>query len=418
MTAVRLPYVRRDPARPGPSLMPYASLTPTRAGVSLTDLAFLETGAAENFLPRRISLPKARRCTRVHMTDPQRPELLDQVNALLPAQLEEIIYKFRVPRHYLNGQSQGSRSIDLIQYLQQQGRLEELADELSRRASPPVEEGTTTNPRVLRCPRCTAALDVTLPSAKVLCVACAFATASPIPGVPDLTVENALSGSDRRNRKLYDTFAWAFDPAVRAVGTITDRRLIPSWMKVEALSDERRPGRCRILEVGIGTGANAEHLIDAVRRHAPHREIELWGVDLSESMLKICAKKAGALGGCTTRLILADAHRLPFNDGFFDRVFCTGLLSELGDPRTALAEMGRVARPGRPIVAVNYGPSTESDVSLAVQLVFKTVISVFGNWVPDADRMRALLPPNAIDVDLFWPNSAHYCLRFTMPRSE
>lgn len=44
--------------------------------------------------------------------------------------------------------------------------------------------------------------------------------------------------------------------------------------------------------------------------------------------------------------VRADAHELPFGDGSFDVLVCTGTLQYLQRPRQALAEFRRVLRPG------------------------------------------------------------------------
>lgn len=54
--AVRLPFLHRDPARPGVSLMPDAPVTFVRAGRILTELGLLDTGATVNVLPWNVGL--------------------------------------------------------------------------------------------------------------------------------------------------------------------------------------------------------------------------------------------------------------------------------------------------------------------------------------------------------------------------
>lgn len=44
--------------------------------------------------------------------------------------------------------------------------------------------------------------------------------------------------------------------------------------------------------------------------------------------------------------VVGDAHRLPFRDGLFDRVFAFNVFEHLRDPRAAAAEIRRVLKPG------------------------------------------------------------------------
>jgi SAM-dependent methyltransferase len=88
----------------------------------------------------------------------------------------------------------------------------------------------------------------------------------------------------------------------------------------------------RVLEVGCGAG----HLL---ARLPAGRAV---GVDLAESLL---ARTSARLRG---RALLAqgDAGALPFARGAFDRVYCSEVLEHLVDPPAAVAEIGRVLRPG------------------------------------------------------------------------
>ena len=104
----------------------------------------------------------------------------------------------------------------------------------------------------------------------------------------------------------------------------------------------------RVLDVGLGTGRHVADLLDVLPPH-----VELWGTDLSVGMLSLARHRfLRDPRQRAVRLLLADAHRLPFPDGFFDRVLHLGGTGGLRDPRPALAEMARVARPGAPVVVV------------------------------------------------------------------
>lgn len=60
-------------------------------------------------------------------------ELLDRLNALLPAQLDDMVFRLQIPHEYLShGAPQATRAIEVLRYLKQQQRLAELSDVLSR----------------------------------------------------------------------------------------------------------------------------------------------------------------------------------------------------------------------------------------------------------------------------------------------
>jgi SAM-dependent methyltransferase len=91
----------------------------------------------------------------------------------------------------------------------------------------------------------------------------------------------------------------------------------------------------RVLEVGCGYGWISEALWDAAR-------IQWFGVDRSPQMIRHLRANAKS----EPRALVADACRLPFRDGAFDKVLCTGVLMHIAEDQAALAELVRVLRPG------------------------------------------------------------------------
>lgn len=95
-----------------------------------------------------------------------------------------------------------------------------------------------------------------------------------------------------------------------------------------------RPG-LRVLDLATGVGAMGARLL----RSCPG--IELVGVDLSAAQLAAARHNHPELP-----VLRADATRLPFPDGSFERVHCSWLLEHVPAPRAVLAEVHRVLRPG------------------------------------------------------------------------
>jgi ubiquinone/menaquinone biosynthesis C-methylase UbiE len=92
----------------------------------------------------------------------------------------------------------------------------------------------------------------------------------------------------------------------------------------------------RFLDVGCGTGA-------AVRQAAVVAEPAV-GLDLSEAMIERARDLAGDLPNVSFEV--ADASRLPFEDGEFTTVLCTTSFHHYPDPRAAVHEMARVLESG------------------------------------------------------------------------
>jgi ubiquinone/menaquinone biosynthesis C-methylase UbiE len=107
---------------------------------------------------------------------------------------------------------------------------------------------------------------------------------------------------------------------------------------------------------------------------------------------------------------MADAHALPFPDHSFDRVFEIGGLNGYRDPRLALAEMARVARPGTPIVVVDEQLDGRAR-SLRDRLAFRLLTF----YTRDAHSPRELLPPGAEGVLDEQITRFYFCLTFRTP---
>jgi ubiquinone/menaquinone biosynthesis C-methylase UbiE len=100
-----------------------------------------------------------------------------------------------------------------------------------------------------------------------------------------------------------------------------------------------------VLDVGCGTGGFARE----IARVAGAR---VTGCDRSERFLE----HAQRLAGSSVRWIRADAERLPFEPGSFDRVLLSLVLHQLSEPAGAVAEAFRVLRPGGIVLVRTIAP--------------------------------------------------------------
>jgi ubiquinone/menaquinone biosynthesis C-methylase UbiE len=92
----------------------------------------------------------------------------------------------------------------------------------------------------------------------------------------------------------------------------------------------------RVLELGVGTGANIPYY---------PKECHVTAVDLSEHMLERARRRAAKLG-TNMDLQLMDAQHLTFPDHSFDTAVTTCVFCSVPNPVQGMRELGRVVKPG------------------------------------------------------------------------
>jgi ubiquinone/menaquinone biosynthesis C-methylase UbiE len=103
--------------------------------------------------------------------------------------------------------------------------------------------------------------------------------------------------------------------------------------------------RGKVLEIGVGTGANFPFLAPSAR---------LTAVDESVDMLTIAAQRAAAFGR-HIQLSQTDVEHLSFPAGHFDAVIASLVLCSVVDQRRALGELWRVLRkPGGQLLLLEH----------------------------------------------------------------
>lgn len=173
----------------------------------------------------------------------------------------------------------------------------------------------------------------------------------------DSTDREEILGSDAATRALsvtavendfvarvYENLAWAYDFTFGP--TLHPGRL----HAIQRMGI--RPGD-RVLEVGVGTGINADLYPAACT---------VTGIDLSDSMLDKARERVARKGITNVRLLEMDAADLKFADDSFDIVYAPYLISVVPDPVAVAREMRRVCSPGGRIIFLNHFRSTTNPV--------------------------------------------------------
>lgn len=101
----------------------------------------------------------------------------------------------------------------------------------------------------------------------------------------------------------------------------------------------------KILDIGAGKGALANSVLQA------SNQSEVYAVDPDEK--RVAAMKRGLP---LIRSSVASAERLPFPDGFFDRVYTTMALHHFADLDQAAREVARVLKHGGVFTVVEVDP--------------------------------------------------------------
>jgi ubiquinone/menaquinone biosynthesis C-methylase UbiE len=158
------------------------------------------------------------------------------------------------------------------------------------------------------------------------------ANSGTLPGDP-------LSSSARLTPELRARIQSSFDQAAgdeEHFPSTIDPRIWHVKLVREHLGELR--GR-RILDVGCGKGRFARIFKEA------EPEVEIWGLDISEAMLRFVPQDIHTRAGSMTEM--------PFEDGFFDGAYATESLEHAVEISKAVSEICRVVKTGGRIAIID-----------------------------------------------------------------
>jgi phosphatidylethanolamine/phosphatidyl-N-methylethanolamine N-methyltransferase len=121
---------------------------------------------------------------------------------------------------------------------------------------------------------------------------------------------------------------------------------VSGWGRRRAVAEVNRLPGTKVLEVGVGTGLALPHY---------RSEKRITGIDLSAEMLERARTRvaSGRLANVEA-LLEIDAEATGFADASFDIAVAMFVASVVPNPRSLMAELRRVVRPGGHILFVNH----------------------------------------------------------------
>jgi demethylmenaquinone methyltransferase/2-methoxy-6-polyprenyl-1,4-benzoquinol methylase len=142
---------------------------------------------------------------------------------------------------------------------------------------------------------------------------------------------------------VFDSVAQRYD----LMNDVMSAGLHRLWKAFTVRHANVRPGM-KVLDIAGGTGDLAKAF---ARRAGPTGEV--WLTDINRSML-VEGRDRLLDSGLTLPLAQCDAEKLPFPQGYFDRVSVAFGLRNMTHKDSALAEMARVLRPGGRLLVLEF----------------------------------------------------------------
>ncbi|MCF6094157.1 methyltransferase domain-containing protein [Microaerobacter geothermalis] len=141
--------------------------------------------------------------------------------------------------------------------------------------------------------------------------------------------------------KLTETIKGRYN-RIAPIFDVMDRMIKEEWRK-----DVFSLVKGRVLEVGVGTGANLPFY---------PADTEVTGIDFSPNMLKYARRKLEKGEGIKAKvqLLEMDAQQMNFPDNTFDTVVTTCVYCSVPDPVKGLKEIRRVCKPDGQVIMLEH----------------------------------------------------------------
>jgi demethylmenaquinone methyltransferase/2-methoxy-6-polyprenyl-1,4-benzoquinol methylase len=152
-----------------------------------------------------------------------------------------------------------------------------------------------------------------------------------------------LDKNENKISEMFDGLADSYDEMNNKISLGTQKK----W-RMQSLQMVTIPKKANILDVATGTGDVVIELANST-----NNEATIYGIDISEGMLKVAKEKIKQLNPDDAKkitLIHGSALELPFPDNNFDLVTISFGLRNMPSYQKALEEMYRVLKPGGKLI--------------------------------------------------------------------
>lgn len=186
---------------------------------------------------------------------------------------------------------------------------------------------------------------------------------------------------------MFDTVSAGYD-RTNAVLSVGNDQL---WRIATTKGLEPQAGE-RILDLGAGTGTSSA----AIARSGAH----VVAADFSEGMLEVGRRRHA--GNPLLSFEHADAMALPFEDDEFDAVTMSFSLRNVNEPRTALAELFRVTKPGGRVVICEFSTPTNALLRFGHRVYLQRFMPLISKFSGTNAPAYSYLGDSILD----WPDQA------------
>ncbi len=162
--------------------------------------------------------------------------------------------------------------------------------------------------------------------------------------------------------KKYDEFKYSIEPHI-----------------VDEIAQLKLKGK-RLLEIGLGQGAEAQKLIEGGCIYN--------GVDLTEESVKRVKLRCELYNLPYESVTQQNAENLTFEDNSFDVVFSHGVIHHSPNIKKIIAEIRRVLKPGGQIVIMLYHRNS-INYQISIKLIRR--LGIFSLFIPGAHKLISRL---------------------------